>query len=216
MSFVLDLSKSVKENTELLEDLCRFSEGLYEEKFIRRKYRAILDTDDWIHLASDDSLIEMIETRKLQRVRDGSFKREKAQQLIVKGPEILDGIATNPKANDKHKIDALKALDDLADPGPSRFAEDQDRIVIKIDLGADVRAKRSGKQPGRRLGIRRANPAQPARRSHRQHARSPIPPQQHQRRPATCTTRARTAEGIEEQAKSRRYRRAPVRPREQR
>jgi hypothetical protein len=47
----------------------------------------------------------------------------------------------NPQANDRHKVDAVKALDALAAPEASRFASDADRIVIKIDLGADVRAQ---------------------------------------------------------------------------
>src|SRR5262249_46096249 len=54
--------------------------------------------------------------------------------------EILDGIATSPKASDKHKIDAVRALDSLAG-GNSPEAAQEDRIVIRIDLGADVRAK---------------------------------------------------------------------------
>jgi hypothetical protein len=84
--------------------------------------------------------VDAISAESLRRVRDGSAKREKAQQLIVKGPEILDGIATSPKASDKHKIDAVRALNSLAG-GNSPEAAQEDRIVIRIDLGADIRAK---------------------------------------------------------------------------
>jgi hypothetical protein len=52
---------------------------------------------------------------------------------------------TDPRANAKHKVDAIKTLDALADPGPSRFEQDRDRIIIRIDLGADTRAK--GQEP---------------------------------------------------------------------
>jgi hypothetical protein len=144
MSFFLDLAKSCRENDELLLDLARFSEGLYEEKFVRRKYRDLLSDDDWEHLSSDDLLVEMIETRKLQRVRDGSFKREKAQQHITRGPDVLATIMDDPKANDRHRVDAIKTLDALADPGPSRF-DDRDFISIRIDLAADTRIK--GQEP---------------------------------------------------------------------
>jgi hypothetical protein len=50
---------------------------------------------------------------------------------------------TDPKANAKHRIDASKVLDDLADNGPQSSPE-QDRVVIRIDLtkgGGDVRAR---------------------------------------------------------------------------
>jgi hypothetical protein len=73
MSFVLDLAQSCRENDDLVTDLARFSEGIYPEAAIRRKYRDLLSDDDWVHLATDDLLVEMIETRKLQRVRDGSY-----------------------------------------------------------------------------------------------------------------------------------------------
>jgi hypothetical protein len=100
VGFVLDLSKSMRENTELLEDLCRFSEQLLSEGYVRKKYRDLLDTDDWIHLASDDSLIELIETRKLQRVRDGSYKRERSQQLVAtKAIDALDKIVSDEKVS---------------------------------------------------------------------------------------------------------------------
>ena len=70
-------------------------------------------------------------------MRSGAAKREKAQLLVLKGPEILDGIATNPRSNDRHRIDAVKALDGLADPGTQAAHDDSDRIRVTINLGAD-------------------------------------------------------------------------------
>jgi hypothetical protein len=147
MSFVPDLAQSCRENDELLTDLARFSEGLYTEKFIRRKYRDLLSEDDWVVLATDDLLVEMVETRKLQRVRDGSLKREKAQMHLVRGPDALAAIMDNPKANARHVVDAIKTLDQLATPEASRF-DDRDYISIRIDLGADTRAKGQPSNPG--------------------------------------------------------------------
>jgi hypothetical protein len=141
VSFVLDLAKSCRENEELLVDLCRFSENLVDERFVRRKYRNVLDDDDWIHLATDDTLVEMIETRKLQRVRDGSLKREKAALHLVRGPDILDSLMTDPKQSGKTRIDAVRTLDQLADPGPSRFAAEQDQVRVIINLTADTKLK---------------------------------------------------------------------------
>jgi hypothetical protein len=135
MSFVPDLARSCRENDELLADLARFSEGLYTEQFVRRKYRDLLNDDDWVHLATDDLLVEMVEAEKLKRVRNGAFKREKSQELIIKGPAILDDIMTDQKQSAKHRIDAIKTLDQLADNGPGA-APEADRVIIRIDLTA--------------------------------------------------------------------------------
>jgi len=138
MSFVPDLAQSCRENDELLTDLARFSEGLYTEKFIRRKYRDLLSEDDWVVLATDDLLVEMVEAEKIRRIRNGSFKRERAQQHITKAPDILEKILSDERASPKHRIDAAKVLDDLADNGP-QSAPEQDRYHIVINLGADER-----------------------------------------------------------------------------
>jgi len=137
----LDQPKSLpalRDNFEFVTDMARFSENLagYSQKDLRRKWKFTKET--WTAPGNDDRLVEKIEAEKLRRVRDGSFKREKAQQLIVKGPEILDGIATSPKASDKHKIDALKVLNDFSGNGPQAAAE-QDRVVVVIDLGGDTK-----------------------------------------------------------------------------
>jgi hypothetical protein len=135
MSFVPDLAQSCRENDELLTDLARFSEGLYTEKFIRRKYRDLLSEDDWVVLATDDLLVEMVEAEKVRRVRNGSFKRERAQQHITKAPDILEKILSDERASPKHRIDAAKTLDQFADNGP-QSAPETDRFVIRIDLTA--------------------------------------------------------------------------------
>jgi hypothetical protein len=114
MSFVPDLAQSCRENDELLTDLARFSEGLYTEKFICRKYRDLLSEDDWVVLATDDLLVEMVEAEKVRRVRNGSFKRERAQQHITKAPDILEKILSDERASPKHRIDAAKTLDQFA------------------------------------------------------------------------------------------------------
>ena len=44
-------------------------------------------TDDvWASLGDNDELVEAIEAEKLRRIRNGSAKREKAQQHITLGP----------------------------------------------------------------------------------------------------------------------------------
>jgi hypothetical protein len=130
-----DLAQSCRENDELLADLARFSEGLYTEQFVRRKYRDLLNDDDWVHLATDDLLVEMVEAEKVRRVRNGSFKRERAQQHVTKAPDILEKILSDERASPKHRIDAAKTLDQFADNGPQSTPE-ADRFIIRIDLTA--------------------------------------------------------------------------------
>ena len=120
---------------ELVADLVRYAEGLLTEKFIRRKYR--FDESTWQSLGNNEGLIEKIEEEKIRRTRDGSSKREKAQQLVVKTPAILDSIASDPAASPRHRVDAIKTLDAFAANGPESTPA-ADRFVISIILNSDV------------------------------------------------------------------------------
>src|SRR5262245_19954778 len=128
---------ALSQDLEFITDCARFAEGNFSEAAMRRKYH--LEEEAWTALGKDERLIEQVELEKTARIRSVATKREKAQQLIIKGPEILDGIATNPKASDKHKIDAVKALDALADPGSQASRDDSERVIVSINLGADAK-----------------------------------------------------------------------------
>jgi len=130
------LGRSLIDNHEFLADCARYMEGILTRTQVKKRWRDI-DEATWDRLGDSSELLDAIELERTRRIRDGSAKREKAQLLIVKGPEILDSIATNPKANDKHKIDAIKALDGLT--GNPAEAEQRDRIIIRIDLSADTK-----------------------------------------------------------------------------
>ena len=132
------------ENHEFVEDLCRYAEGILTEAAVKKKYR--FDDGTWTSLGEDDALVEVIEAEKIRRVRNGSAKREKAQQLITKGPDVLDKILSDESANPRHRVDAVKALDAIADPGPQAKPAD-DRIVIHIDLTADAKLRSATPDP---------------------------------------------------------------------
>ena len=113
----------------------RRSEQELSEAAVRKKYH--FSEEAWERLGVDDKLIEAIEAEKVRRIRSGEAKREKAQQHIVKAPDILNTIMSDPKANAKHRIDSAKALDDLAEGGPRAAHDDSDRVIITINLGGD-------------------------------------------------------------------------------
>jgi hypothetical protein len=88
-------------------------------------------------LGENDALVERIEAVKIHRIRSGATKRERAQIEVVDAPPILGGIMRDPSANERHRIDAAKALDAFAANGPETRPA-SDRFQITINLGADV------------------------------------------------------------------------------
>ena len=125
-------------NFELITDLTRYAEGLLEEKHVRKKYR--FDEATWTALGADEKFVEAVELERIRRVRDGSFKRERSQQHATRAPDVLAGIMDDPKQSAKHRIDSAKVLDSFSGNGP-KDAPEQPRILIRIDLSADTRAK---------------------------------------------------------------------------
>jgi hypothetical protein len=131
-----DVPAAILEDRDFVVDFARYSEGILDEKFLRRKYQFAESV--WESLGEDDALVKLIEDEKLRRVRDGSAKREKAQQHIVRAPDILNSIMSDDRASPRHKVDAIKVLDGLATPPGQAAAIDRDRFVISIVLNGDV------------------------------------------------------------------------------
>jgi hypothetical protein len=127
---------SLIQNFELITDLTRFAEGLLEERHVRKKYCFTEDT--WTALGSDEKFIEAVELERIRRVRDGSYKRERSQQLVTKAPDVLSGLLLNEKNSPKHRIDAVKVLDDLAEGGPRAAHDEGDRVIVTIKIGDDA------------------------------------------------------------------------------
>lgn len=139
MSDVVDIKPApTKDDFEFVSDLARFSEGIASEADIKRKYR--LANEVWEEMGNDDELVRAIERQKERRVRDGSHKREKAQKHIIKGPDILSGIAEDSTASPRHRVDAIKTLDGMAANGPAAAGAGT-FFEITINLGADQDGK---------------------------------------------------------------------------
>ena len=125
-----------KDDSEFVTDLARFAEAIVSEADIKRKYR--FGDEVWAKLGEDDELVRAIEAEKTRRVRNGASKREKAQQLVVKAPDVLGGIMLDASANPRHRIDSAKELNNFAANGPGATAPASDRIKIIINLGSDT------------------------------------------------------------------------------
>ena len=125
----------LEDNQEFIADCCRYAENILSEAAVKKKYR--FDEVTWEKLGSNDKLVEAIEAEKVRRIRDGSSKRERAQVLVTKAPDVLGGIMLDASASPKHRIDSAKALDAFAANVPEG-APAGDRVVITINLGSDV------------------------------------------------------------------------------
>jgi hypothetical protein len=130
--------QKLRDNFEFIVDLARFAEALTDEAAIRKKYR--LSDAVWNALGEDDDFVRAVTDEKTRRIRNGSHKREKAQLLVVKAPDVLGGIMNSAGANDRHRIDACKVLNDFAANGPAGVPA-ADRFQIVINLGADLEGK---------------------------------------------------------------------------
>src|SRR6516164_3523158 len=90
------------EDHEFISDFARYSEGILDEKFLRRKYQ--FDNSTWESLGNNDALVELIENERVKRMRNGDSAREKAQQIFVQAPAVLGDILHGEAVSPRHKI----------------------------------------------------------------------------------------------------------------
>jgi hypothetical protein len=126
----------IENDPEFLVDMARVADGCLTPAQAKRKWRHISE-DTWQRLGTDDDLVERIEAEKIRRIRDGSTKRERAQQAVIEAPGVLGGIMLDGNASPRHRVDAAKALDGLAANGPQNVPMGE-RFTITINLGTDV------------------------------------------------------------------------------
>ena len=117
-----------------VSDLAQFADGTLSETMIRKRWR--LDDATWGRLGQDDELVEAIENEKLARIRSGETKRQRAQQLVIQAPNVMNQLMLDDRASPRHRIDAAKALDSFAAHGSEAAAAETTRFIIKIDLSA--------------------------------------------------------------------------------
>jgi hypothetical protein len=136
VSNIVDLhSRSIPiDDDELIENLARFADGTLTEFQVKSRHH--LSNEDWLAFGSSDRLVELVEARKLLRIRTGLTKKERAQNEIIDAPPILGRIMRSPESNAKHVIDSVKTLDALATGGGAAGSTpDVSRFIITINLG---------------------------------------------------------------------------------
>src|SRR5258705_8492969 len=135
MGDIVELKPAHLEDDELIENLARFADGTLSEAAVKARHH--LSNEEWLAMGESDKLVELVEARKLFRIRSGATKRERAQLEIVDGPPILGKIMRDPGSNARHVIDAVKTLDGLASAGAEAAAAGA-RFEITINLGSDT------------------------------------------------------------------------------
>src|SRR5262249_12125579 len=94
---------SLINDSEFIQDLARFAEGLITEKAVRKKWH--FDEATWSQLAEDEALVEKIEATKTARVRGGISARERAQELFATAPTTLGTILNNENMPARSRIE---------------------------------------------------------------------------------------------------------------
>ena len=106
MGEVVDLHGQLahlEDDLDFVADCCRYAEKILSEEAVKKKYR--FDDATWASLGDNEALIKKIEAEKVRRIRSGSAKRERAQQLVVQAPNVLGDIMLDASASPKHRID---------------------------------------------------------------------------------------------------------------
>jgi len=127
---------SLINNSELISDMARFSEGIVSQQAIRKKWPAFVTDEMWDAFGSNDQFVDAIEAERARRTRLGARAREQAQQAFEKCPPALEKIIDDKNANPRHVVEASRELRAIANVGPEAQPT-AERYVIQINLGED-------------------------------------------------------------------------------
>jgi hypothetical protein len=122
------------ENYELIQDACRFAEGLITEKAVRKKWH--FDETTWSKLGEDEAFIEKVDRERDRRTKTGACARERAQQVFEKCPPALEKILDDKSANPRHVVEVSREIRAIAAVGPEAQPTTE-MFTININLGAN-------------------------------------------------------------------------------
>ena len=118
-----------------IEDCARNLEGLLSDRQLRETWG--LDDDELVRLADNTPLLGAIKAERERRIRMGDAAREAAQRHFAKAPSILNEILQNETISPRHRIEAAKALGQVAGSGSETPGNRGERFIISINLGED-------------------------------------------------------------------------------
>jgi hypothetical protein len=117
-----------------ITDVCRHIEGGMDVDQLRAKY-GLSDDKAYADLASNEPLQRAIAAELERRVRNGDCARERAAAIYKETPKVLADIIHDPAASNRHKVESIRELRQIAAVGPENKPDGQDRIHISINFG---------------------------------------------------------------------------------
>jgi len=130
------------ENFELIQDACRFAEGLITEKAVRKKWH--FDETTWSKLGEDEAFIEKVDRERDRRTKTGACARERAQQVFEKCPPALEKILEDKSANPRHVVEVSREIRAIAAVGPeAQSASEIFQITINLGAGEVIHFSKS-------------------------------------------------------------------------
>jgi hypothetical protein len=127
-----------KDDHELIQDCCRFSEGILDEAAVKKRYGYTDAT--WEKLGNDEKFLEAVEIERIRRTRNGSCARERAQKLFTETPTVLGSILNSDTISARHKIEAAREIRTVAATGPDAVPTSE-KFSIVINLGEDTKLR---------------------------------------------------------------------------
>jgi hypothetical protein len=120
-----------------ITDCARNRERLFSDDQIREKYE--IDDNAWGAITQNKALRLLVNAECERRMLNNDAAREAAAKFFTQAPSVLNGILQDPKAPPRQRIEASKELRATARAGDERPGDTSDRVIISINLGADVK-----------------------------------------------------------------------------
>jgi hypothetical protein len=118
-------------------DLARNKERLFSDQQVCEKYD--ITPDDWTEIRQSKAIRLAVNAEHERRMLNGTAAQESAAKIFTEAPEVLGSILRDNKASPRHRIEASKELRATARAGDEKTGPDTDRVIIRINLGADVK-----------------------------------------------------------------------------
>jgi hypothetical protein len=117
---------------EFVLDCVRHIEGLKSEADTKTKWG--LTDAQWLELATNRVLLDLVRRERERRVVNGLAAREAAQQQFAKAPSVLGSILNDGAVSPRHRIEAARELRHVAGAEAAGHRETE-RFTVVINLG---------------------------------------------------------------------------------